>query len=318
MADFKRASEKLSGEELLSAVKAGLKDQSNLVVEMAAKAVLELEPGDCRQELVAAWKPLAENGEETDKNCRAKVPIVEALNKQGFDDPDFYLTGMKYVQMEPAYGVPGGYHDTAAHVRGACAYGLVDVQLASQNDLLFALVDLLHDSVDVAREHAARALGSTGLMAAAPLLRSKVLSGDQSREVTGACFSGLMQYRESGSLEFVAGFLEGHNIDVAIEAGLALGESRQDKALDRLITCVRETPMMDLRQSLVMSIGLARSSRAVDFLIGLIEKKDPHSETAVRSLAVSRFDQLVSDRVREAVGAAKNRKLSKVLKDHFG
>lgn len=318
MADFKRASEELSGEQLLSAVKTGLSDNSNLVVEMAAKAVLELEPGDCRKELVSAWHRFVQDDESNDNKCRAKISIVEALNKLGFDDPQFYLAGMKYVQMEPAYGAPGGYEDTAAHVRGTCAYGLIDLPLASQNETLFALVDLLHDAEAVAREHAAHALGSTGLMAAAPVLRTKVLSGDRSSEVIGACFSGLMQYREGGSLEFVARFLDSSNIDIAIEAALALGESRMEDAVKRLIARCNKTPSMDLRKSLLMSLGLSRLPSAVDFLIGLIEKKDVHAETVVRSLAVTRFDEAVADRVREAVAAAKDRKLSQVLRDQFG
>ena len=316
MYDFKEATDSLVGDELLSAVKRGLEDPSNLVVEMAAKAVLELEPGDCRPELVSAYRRFLIDPTETDKNCRAKLPIVEALNKQHFDDAAFYLEGMTYRQMEPAYGAPSGYEDTAAHLRGVCAYGLVDVPLASQNEMLCALVELLHDSEAVSREAAARALGATGLMAAAPLLRMKVLTGDARPEVIGACFSGLIQYRDDTSLEFVCRFLSSRSLDIVVEAGLALGESRQEAAVDRLIAATNEAPI-EIRDSMLVSIGLSRSPIAIDYLVGLIEKNDTHSETAIQALAPVRYDQAVKDRILDAVNQTGSRTLAHAFRKHF-
>ena len=321
MYQFKHACDELTGDDLLEAVQKALADKSNLVVEMAAKAVVGLEPGDCREELLAAYQrflhdPAKPGKDCTDKNCRAKVPLVEALNKQAFDDPEFYLAGMKYVQMEPAYGAPDGYEDTAPHVRGACAYGLIKVPLASQNELLFALVDLLHDSTYIAREHAARAIGSTGLMAAAPVLRMKVLSGDARSEVIGACLGGLMSFRDSKSLEFVSQFLKNDNLDLAIEAGLVLGESRQELAVTLLIEAAKELHP-DVRHSLLMSIGISRLPIAVDYLVGLIESGDTDSEIAIQALAPVRFDEAVRDRIQEAVNGTGSRELARIYREHF-
>jgi hypothetical protein len=316
MYEFKQATESLVGDELLSAIKSGLNTSESLIVEMAAKAVVELEPGDCRDELVAAYRRFVVKpggSPDIDKNCRAKLPLVEALNRQGFDDADFYLAGMKYIQLEPVYG---GSEDTAVHVRGVCAYGLIDVPLASQTEMLFALVDLLNDKEHPAREHAARALGSTGLMAAAPVLRMKVLTGDSHIEVVGACLSGLMQYRDSHSLEFVAGYLSNDNPALAIEAGLALAESRNEEAVRRLIDAADEL-YPDIREPLLVSVGLSRLPMAVDYLIGLIEKNGHDAVTAVQALAPVRFDAGTKDRVQAAVEASGKRDLARAFREHF-
>ncbi|MFK7818602.1 MAG: HEAT repeat domain-containing protein [Planctomycetaceae bacterium] len=319
MYDLKQATQELVGDELLTAIKHALNERESLIVEMAARAVVDLEPGDCREELLAAYRRfLIEPGEspDKDKNCRAKLPLVEALNRQRFDDPEFYLEGMKYVQMEPVYGAPSGYEDTAVHVRGACAYGLIDVPLASQNEMLFALVDLLNDKQYPAREHAARALGSTGLMAAAPVLRMKVLTGDSRIEVIGACLSGLMQYRDSHSLEFVSKFLSNKTPNLAVEAGLALAESRSEEAVRRLIAAADKLHS-DIRQPLLMSVGLSRLPIAVDYLVNLIEKNGHDAATAVQALSPSRFDMATKDRVREAVDSSGRRDLAKAFREHF-
>lgn len=316
MQRFKDVCADLAGAELLEAVVAALADPSNLVVEMAARAVVDLEPGDCREALVAAFNRFLVNPLETDKNCRAKLPLVEALNRQKFDESDFYVAGMQYRQMEPAYGAPDGYEDTAAHVRGACAYGLIEVPFASQNEMLFALVDLLHDKSPIAREHAARAIGATGLTAAAPILRMKVLAGDTRSEVIGACLGGLLSYRDARSLEFVCGFLKSDNLDLAIEAGLVLGESRQEGAIEHLIAASKEL-VGDVRHSLLMSIGISRLPAAVDYLIGLIEENDPDGGVAIQALAPARFDQSVCDRLLETVNATGSRELARVYRENF-
>lgn len=316
MLDFRKQCESLTGPELLEAIHAALADSSNLVVEMAATAVVDLSPGDCRDQLVDAYTRFLPEPLKDDKNCRAKLPIVEALNHQGFDDPNFYLAGMRYVQMEPAYGAPGGYADTAGNLRGTCALGLIRIPLASQNEMLFALVDLLNDNEAVAREAAARALGATGLTAAAAILRMKVLQGDRQLEVIGACFSGLLGYSDQRCLEFVTGYLSDPNRDLAIEASLALGESRRPEAIEPLIRW-SETSDRDQRQSALLSLGLSRLPQATDFLMNLIEGQDPDAETALRALAPSQYDAELRARVERAVSQTRSRALADVLAEVF-
>ena len=91
MYQFKHACDELTGDDLLEAVQKALADKSNLVVEMAAKAVVELEPGDCREELLAAYQrflhdPAKPGKDCTDKNCRAKVPLCLLYTSDAADE----------------------------------------------------------------------------------------------------------------------------------------------------------------------------------------------------------------------------------------
>lgn len=316
MVDFKRQCDELTGEGLQAAVQTALSDPSNLVVEMAARAVVDLEPGEVSEALVVAYRRFLDQPLKTDKQCRAKLPLVEALNSQRYDNPDFYLAGMKYVQMEPAYGAPNGYEDSAGHLRGACAFGLIQIPLASQNDVLFGLVDLLNDDLHIAREAAARALSATGFTAAAPLLRMKVLQGDRYSEVIGACFSGLLQFEDRRLERFVAEFLTGRSLDLAIEAGLALGASRKPEAIDLLIEASRQA-VTELRQSLLMSVGLSRLPSAIDHLVSLIAAGGPDAAIAIEALAPARFDERVCEAVQTAVSGTGNRELARIFNETF-
>ena len=310
--------QQLSGDELLAAIREALGDPSNIVCEMAAKAVLEHEPGNCLEQLRSAYDRFLVEPDKRDKNCRAKLPIVEALNQQRYDDIDFYTLGMKYVQMEPAYGAEGGYEDTAAHVRGTHAFGLINCPLASPDDTLHALIDLLHDKEWTAREHAARALSLIGSRAAAAVLRMKVLSGDRQSPVIGACFSGLVRSDRERFLEFVAGFLNHKNLDLAIEAGLALGESRTDVGAECLIDAIHAAWTIELRHSHMMSLGLSRRENAIDYLIQRIGEPDvENAKVAIAALAPNRFDESIRERVLRAVNDARDRKLSQTFAEHF-
>src|SRR5262249_10204252 len=81
------------------------------------RALSEL-PGD----LVAAFDRFMIEPEESDKRCRAKIAIVETLNKIEYDRDDVFLRGIRHVQMEPVWGKS---EDSAGHLRGAAAFGLV-------------------------------------------------------------------------------------------------------------------------------------------------------------------------------------------------
>jgi len=85
-----------------------------------------------------------------------------------FEEPEFWLAGMKYRQHEPVWN---GSIDTATDIRGVSAFGLVRSRLVAPSDLLIALTDLLSDSEFVARAHAARAIAAAGLPGCAALLR---------------------------------------------------------------------------------------------------------------------------------------------------
>jgi len=318
MRQFRRDCNELSGAALLAAIHVGLADLSNIVCEMAAQSVVELNPGECREQLVAAWQRFMIDPQKSDKNCRAKLPIVDALNQQEYDDVEFYLRAVRHTQLEPAYGAPGGYEDTAAGVRSAAAFGLINCPLASPDETLHVLIDLLFDNEWSVRENAARALAQIGSRAATAVLKMKVRAGDVRSEVVGACLVGLVKSNREQFLDFIAGYLTGNNPDIGIEASLALGESRSTAAAERLIEAHKQARVADLRDAHLMSLGLSRVPVAIDYLIELIGGHGKHAAIqAIAALAPNRFDESTRDRVLEAVNAAKDRDLSQAFAEHF-
>src|SRR5438445_291312 len=117
-----------------------LGDSSNFVVAEAAGIAGDGKADELVPDLIAAFDRFMDDPEETDKLCRAKNAILEALNKFDYDRPDIFLRGVHHVQMEPAWG---GSQDTAGGLRGTAAFGLVR---QGHRGILILLADLLADS----------------------------------------------------------------------------------------------------------------------------------------------------------------------------
>src|SRR4030095_8290687 len=126
-----------------------------------------------------------QNPTKSDKGCAAKTAVIKALLAADCDDEEMFLKGVRHVQLEPTWG---GRADTAAPLRALCGLGLV--QMGSP-DAMIELAMLLADTEADARIGAASALGHCG-PTAAPLLRFKVLTGDEEPAVTAECFNSLM------------------------------------------------------------------------------------------------------------------------------
>lgn len=291
-----------------------LSDSSNFVVEAAAKIVDEQELTGFEPFLLDAFERLLIDPIKTDKGCVAKTAIVEALNRLDFDDAEFYLRGMRYTQPEPAWD---GSEDAAAHLRGACAYGLVKSGQLGFVPIMTALVDLLADSCKTARVHAALAIANTGRGEAIPVLRLKVLTGDSKFEVMGACFFGLLQLDAEKSISLVAAQFTNNDIDVALEAVASLGEIRQSDATKVLIDTWKRPHRREMHVPLLISIGLSNQPAAIDFLLQLIKDNCADSEDAVRSLAPNRFYGDLRNRVGIAVRATKNQRLLAIFDEEF-
>ena len=263
-------------------------------------------------DLISAWHRFLNDGAECDKGCRAKLAIVEALLPLDFEEPEFWLAGMKYRQHEPVWN---GSIDTATDIRGVSAFGLVRSRLVAPSDLLIALTDLLSDSEFVARAHAARAIAAAGLPGCAALLRLKASVGDSNSEVLGACFTGLLELDANRHVEFVGTFLQSHS-DSAIEAALALGSSRnREAALLLLKSCERCSS--DRIEPYWISLGLSRQPEAVEFLIARINTTSSDAIHAIRALAPIRTYENISDRVLAAVQASRSRELAAAHRTEF-
>src|SRR5947209_6221058 len=108
--------------QLLQELRLALTDASSLVVAEAAALVGAARLTDLAADLVAAFDRFLDDPVKTDKRCRAKFALAEALNQLDFSDEDFFWRGARYKQFEPAWG---GEEDSAAALRVACAFALV-------------------------------------------------------------------------------------------------------------------------------------------------------------------------------------------------
>src|SRR6478735_3632476 len=99
---------------LLAELRDALGDKSNLVVAEAAEIVGERNLTDLVPDLVTAFRRFLVDPVETDKLCRAKIAIAEALNRVEADVEEVYRLGLGHVQPEPCWG---GSEDTAAPLR---------------------------------------------------------------------------------------------------------------------------------------------------------------------------------------------------------
>lgn len=116
---------KLRGQTLSSEQQAELKkslgDRSNLVVAAAAAIAGENASIELARDLEAAFERFLVNPVKDDKLCRAKLAVVQALDKMEHDRSDVFQKAASHVQFEPVWG---GSEDTAAPLRAAAIIAL--------------------------------------------------------------------------------------------------------------------------------------------------------------------------------------------------
>lgn len=299
------------------ALKKALTDSSNLVAAAAARIISELELSGFEADLLKAWGRFLVDPVKSDKGCRAKSAIVEALGRTGFDDADFWLAGMNYKQVEPLWPQP---EDTAVELRGGCAFGLARSRMLGPVKKLVALVDLLHSSSEADRIHAVRAVAETASDSAIPLLKSKLLGGDVAG-VQGACFSGLLSLAPAEFLPLVVKSLRHPADDIHVEACAALGESGLPGAVDALIATAKQPQSTERLGTILLSLGLSRSTTAVDYLVTRVQADGVDALTAFHALRPACVHADVRKRVLEAAKDSSNARLiaaAKVLRSHPG
>jgi HEAT repeat protein len=273
-----------------------LADASSVIVAEAAKCIKDQAVAELAGDLVAAFDRLMIDPEESDKQCRAKIEIVDALNRLEYARPDVFLRGLNHRQ-NPRFGERG--QDAAGTLRANCAFSLARI---GHPGVVVLLTELLLDSDDTARAGAARALGGTGSLAAVPLLRYKVRVGDRLIDVIGECFASLLALSFDESLPFVARYLQVQESALQDTAVFALAETRRPEAFAVLRDYWPEAPA-DLRESLLIALAMFRMPTANDFLIGLIAGKDPNARAALSALAIHRDNPKITASIAAAVEA---------------
>ena len=276
-----------------------LKSKVSHIAAKAAQIIAERGDDETFQplvpQLVAAFERFMTNPARTDKGCRAKAAIAEALVQVGSDEQDLFLRGIRHVQREPTYG---GSVDTAVELRGSCALGLARMNYP---ELQLELADLLADPEPGARAAAARAIAYSGNPAGIALLRLRVRMGGDDAPVLIEYFTALLKLAPKSSLPFVRCFLDDRGTDRAEAAVLALGESRIPEALDMLTNWYEKTLQSDLRRTGLLAIAMLRSEKAFGFLLSIIEEGSAAAaRDALAALAMYKHDEALVQRVRDA------------------
>jgi len=273
-----------------------LGDRSNLVVAAAASIAGDQRLVELAQALEAAFEPFLVDPLKTDKLCRAKLAIVEALDKLEHMREDVFQKAARHVQMEPVWG---GSEDTAAPLRAASILALARIDA---DDLLSLLVDSLCDPKKEVRIAAAQALGYHGSQTASLVLRLKVRTGDGDADVISECFSGLLACAPKEYLPLVAGHLDPDNLPSCEAAILALGRSRLPEAFEVLRSFWSSQPPIVLRETLFLAMIMLRLPAATDFLLELLTA-GPESAAlaALSALKIHAHDPRLRQRIAEAV-----------------
>lgn len=272
--------------ELVQGLQTALSDAHYRLVTKAATIAAEKLLYDLIPSLATAYQRFLIEPLKSDKMCTAKRAIAKALYTLDYDDPDFYLAGLIYQQLEPAWG---SSVDSAVELRCTCAFGLV---ACGDSRAIIALLDLLHDPETQARIGAVRALALCQPSQAEIALRGKVLAGDDEPEVIAECFSALLSILPEESVDFVAGYLDHASSYIQESAALALGESRLDTAFQALQDAWQEILLsMQFRRVLLQAIALLRQDNAYAFLLTVIENDSTQSACeAIEALAIYRHN----------------------------
>ncbi|PSB18691.1 hypothetical protein C7B65_14295 [Phormidesmis priestleyi ULC007] len=291
-----------------------LNSKYSVAVSQAAKLIGESELHSLIPELVAAFDRFMTSGSDSDPGCLAKMRIAEALYRLDHSNETLFLQGIRHRQMEAARG---GKEDTAAALRGACALALVRMNYFH---VLSELADLLADPASEARIAAARAIAYNGSDQGIPLLRMRVLVGDQP-SVISECLMALLQLDPKRSLPLVSRCLYARkdaiaeDAELAEVAALALGETRLPEAVEILQTWWKQIRSPELQQTGLMAIAMLRHDDAIEFLLSLIaEGRIQTAKIALSALSIYRADVGLWQRVSEAVDLRDEAALRQLLR----
>jgi HEAT repeat protein len=285
--------------EQIAQLRKRIGDRSNLVVAAAAAIAGENTLAELAKDLEAAFDRFLVNPLKDDKLCRAKIAVVDALDKMEHQIPDVFLKAARHVQFEPVWG---GSEDSAPPLRAAAVIALAR---AEGTHSLPVLVDALADPARDVRIAAAVALGAVGSESAGLLLRFKVRIGDKDPDVFSECLLGLLTVDPKENLPIVSGFLDPGNAASCEAAAMALGKSRLAEALDPLKECLERSHSREMRQHILLAVAILRRPAAIDYLIELVSTEpEPNAVEALSALGIYKDDPRLRERVE---GIAKGR-----------
>ena len=287
-----------------------LAKRNNFIVAKAADLVRELHLDQLIPDLLTAFERFFANPEKTDPQCWAKNAISRALAALEYQEPDVFLRGMRHIQLEPVYG---GRSDSAATLRATCALALVQCRSIPDTELLAHLVDLLADKDKTVRAEVARAIEQVGSPAAALLLRTRAVLGNDEPEVLGACYSGILRIEGVSSIPWVARFLAAGD-DAAGEAALAIAGTHSLEGFNILREQMNHPHDLWFLSVLLSAIALTRQDAALEFLLDLVRTESLHAEAAIEALLRSMPSAEIAKRLEKMV--ASNPRLARAFAVH--
>ena len=289
--------------QVTSELRAALGDKSNVIVAAAAAIVGDQNHVGLSADLEAAFDRCLVDPLKSDKLCRAKIAIIQALDKLEHERTSIFLRAATHVQFEPVWG---GSEDTAALLRAAAILALARVNYDS---LLPLLVDSLTDSQKEVRIAAAQALGHHGSESASLLLRLKARMSDKEPDVISECLSGLLTCSPKENLPFVSQFLDSADTSTREAAILALGRSRLPEAFDLLKKSLQQHPI-GLNEEIFLAMAMLRLPVATEFLLEVVATEGETSASgALSALMIYRYDPALRDRIADAIGKNSSRAL---------
>lgn len=298
----------LGGQTLTTEQKAELRkrigDRCNLVVSAAAVIVGDNTLVELANDLEAAFDRFLVNPLKDDKLCRAKVVIIQTLDKIEHQAPDVFMKAVRHVQFEPVWG---GTEDSAAPLRAAAVVALARVEGSAS---LTLMVDAMADPEKDVRIAAAVALGAIGNESAGLILRLKIRVGDKDPDVLSECFSALLEVHPKDNLALVTEFLEPGNSAICEAAAMALGRSRLPEALTPLKECLQRSHSAELRKHLLLAIAILRRPDAIESLIELVaSEEESTANAALWALRIFKDDPRLRERIAKVVQERKSRML---------
>ncbi len=265
-------------EEAAPTLKRALHHRNNYLVAKAATLAQHHQLLAMVPELTAAFSRFLDDGAKTDPQCWAKIAIAKALASFECQDSEFFLRGMRHIQLEPGWG---GASDSAGPLRSTCALALVQCRELNSHRVLVHLVTLFADKVLSVRVDAARAVEQVGTDSAALLLRLRAELGSGEPELLGACYGGVLALEGPSAIAWAAQFLQPED-DAAAEAALAIAETRTPESFACLRKAFGGARDPWFRSALLGAIALTRQQEAMDWLMECIERD---SSAEVRTAA---------------------------------
>ena len=279
-------------------------DRSNLVVAAAAAIAGENTLVELAGDLESAFERFLVNPLKDDKLCRAKIAIVQALDKMEHQRPDVFLKASRHIQLEPVWG---GSEDSAPPLRAAAIIGLARIEGSYS---LPMLVDAMADPAKDVRIASAMAMGYVGTEAAGLLLRLKARLGDRDPEVFSECLSALMTANPKENLSFVCEYLDPGNSARCEAAALALGKSRLPEALEPLKACWQRCTFSDLGDQILLDIAMLRLPAAIDYLLELVTAgSEKDASSSISALKIHNYDPRLRERLAQFVQKTGSRTL---------